>query len=86
MFNRIIVHPRVQQRHPEIENSDVETAWKNAIAMHRRTYDPPDYFAAAGFDSKNRLLEMVGVETESEDILIFHAMRLTDKMRFELGL
>jgi hypothetical protein len=51
-----------------------------------RTYNPPDYYAAAGMDTKGRMLELVGVETEDGAIMIFHAMKLTEKMRKELGL
>ena len=86
MFEQVVVHPRVHQRHPEIEDGDVLVAWKNAIAIRRRSYDPPDYYAAAGVDGKGRLLEMVGLEIEHETVLVFHAMRLTKKMRGELGL
>ena len=49
-----------------------------------RNYDPPEYHAAAGADSHGRLLEMVGVELDEGSLLIFHAMRLTDKMAQEL--
>ena len=45
---------------------------------------PPDYYAAAGADSRGRMIEMVGVELEDNRLLIFHAMRLTAKMADEL--
>jgi hypothetical protein len=80
------VHPRIHKKHPEIEDQDVITAWTNAISMHKRTFDPPDYYAAAGFDNKSRILEMVAVESDEDEIIIFHAMRLTKKMRSELGM
>ena len=60
------------------------TAWRSAIAVRRRNYDPTEYYAAAGADSHGRLLEMVGVELDDGSLLIFHAMRLTDKMAQEL--
>ena len=84
MLDRITVHPRVTRRHPDIQVADVESAWRSAIAVRRRNYDPPDYYAAAGADSHGRLLEMVGVELDDGSLLIFHAMRLTDKMAQEL--
>ena len=83
-MEKITVHPRVHQNHPEIDEEDVLTAWRNAIALYQRNYDPPEYFAAAGLDGKNRLLEMVGVATEDGGISIFHAMKLTKKMQVEL--
>jgi hypothetical protein len=86
MFDSIIVNPRVHQRHPEIEDNDAITAWKNAIAVRRRSYDIPDYYAAAGTDRKGRMLELIGVVLEDETLMIFHAMKLTDKMRSELNL
>lgn len=86
MFSELIVHPRVRQRHPEISDKDAIHAWKNAIAVVNRTYNPPDYYAAAGVDSKGRLLELVGVELEDGSLMIFHAMKLSAKMRKELGL
>ena len=83
-MDRITVHPRVTRRHPDIQVADVESAWRSAIAVRRRNYDPPEYYAAAGADSHGRLLEMVGVELDDGSLLIFHAMRLTDKMAQEL--
>ena len=84
MLDRITVHPRVTRRHPDIQVADVESAWRSAIAVRRRNYDPPEYYAAAGADSHGRLLEMVGVELDDGSLLIFHAMRLTYKMAQEL--
>ena len=84
--DHIIVSPRVHAKHPSIEEEDVITAWRNAIAIRNRTYCPPDYYAAAGADSKGRLLEMVGVELEDGTVNIFHAMKLQDSMKEELGL
>ena len=84
MLDRITVHPPITRRHPDIQVADVESAWRSAIAVRRRNYDPPEYYAAAGADSHGRLLEMVGVELDDGSLLIFHAMRLTDKMAQEL--
>ena len=86
MFASILVHPRVAERHPEIQNEDAVAAWNNAIVVQNRTYSPPDIYAAAGSDNKGRLLELVGIELEDGSLLIYHAMRLTKKMRHELGL
>ena len=77
---------RVHEKYPEVDDEDVITAWRNAIAIRNRTYSPPDYYVAAGADSKGRMLEMPGVELEDGTLRIVHAMRLQDEMRKELGL
>jgi hypothetical protein len=86
LFDNIVVHPRVGQRHPEISDEDVICAWNAAIAIQNRMYEPPDYYAAAGADTKGRMLELVGVAIDIDTLMIYHAMKLTDKMRKELGL
>ena len=85
-FDHITVSPRVHEKRPEIEDEDVITAWRNAIAVRNRTYSPPDYYAAAGVDGKGRMLEMLGVELENGTLHIFHAMKLKDSMKEELGI
>lgn len=60
MLDRITVHPRITRRHPDIQVADVESAWRSAIAVRRRNYDPPEYYAAAGaalMDGCSRWLE-----------------------------
>ena len=86
MFSSIIVHPRVNIKRPKISDEDAIHAWRNAITIVNREYDPPDYYAAAGMDTKCRILELVGVELEDNSLMIFHAMKLTKKMKDELGL
>lgn len=80
------VHPRVTDRHPDVTADDVVRAWTNALSMRRRNFDPPSHIAAAGVDTKGRIIEMVGVELEGGGVLVYHAMRLTAKMEKELGL
>lgn len=82
----VIVHPRVTERHPDVTEEDVITAWSTALAMRRRNFDPPSHIAAAGADTKGRIIEMVGVELEDGGVLVYHAMRLTAKMERELDL
>lgn len=86
MFDKIIVHDRVSQRHPDVSQEDAVQAWRNAIAIVNRTYNPPDAYAAAGSDGKGRMLELLGIELEDGTLMIYHAMRLTRKMCAELGL
>jgi hypothetical protein len=76
----------VNIKRPEISDEDAIHAWRNAIAIVNREYNPPDYYAAAGMDNKGRILELVGVELEDNSLMIFHAMKLTKKMKEELGL
>lgn len=60
----ILTHPRVMERHPDVTEEDVAMAWSHAIAMRHRSFDPPVHIAAAGVDTKGRLIEMIGVELE----------------------
>lgn len=83
---KLEVHRRVSLRHPDVTAHDVETAWRNAVAMRIRNMESPAHIIAAGADAKERLIEMIGVELENDRILIYHAQRLTAKMRAELGL
>lgn len=85
-MGRIEVHPRVSARHPDVTEEDVASAWKSAVAVRHRNFDPPAHVAAAGVDTKGRLIEMVGVELEGGGVLVYHAMRLTAKMARELEL
>lgn len=82
------VHRRVSLRHPEVTTRDVETAWRNAVAMRLRTMEPqpPAHIIAAGADSKGRLIETIGVELDNGQVLVYHAQKLTAKMQAELGL
>lgn len=82
----IEVHPRVAARHPDVTDVDVVAAWGNAVAMRHRNFDPPAHIAAAGLDTKGRMIEMVGVELEDGGVLVYHAMKITPKMASELGL
>lgn len=67
------MHPRVMGRHAELEESDVISAWRNALAIARRDSDGAIYYVAVGSDAKGRLLEMVAMRSE-DDFLIYHAM------------
>ena len=68
-----IVHPRVNERHPELDAEDVLAAWDGAIMSMPRLPDRPDEYVALGFDGKGRLLEVVAVRGEKGEWLIFHA-------------
>lgn len=83
---KLKVHQRITLRHPDIAAHDVETAWRNAVAMRLRDMEPPAHIIAAGADSKGRLIEMIGVELDNGQVLVYHAQKLTAKMQAELGL
>lgn len=68
---KIIVHKRVNERHPEIQDNDVIYAWLNY--RYAATRIPGEQEIRTGFDLKGRELEMVGVLTE-EGWLVYHAM------------
>ncbi len=57
----LIVHQRVVQRHPELDEESVKTAWENAIASTPRVGAKSNQYVAIGFDGKARLLEMVAI-------------------------
>jgi hypothetical protein len=82
----VSVHPRVQERHPEIKESDVVTAWNNFIRRTRRTDAFDDNHIAVGFDEAARLLEMAAIQTGDDDWFVFHAMLATKRTLVELGL
>ena len=86
MQTRIEVLPRVSLNHPEITEEDVRIAWLNTLSARTREFGPPDVVAAAGADTKGRLIEMLGVIMEDDSIVVYHAMRLTKKMAQELAL
>lgn len=86
MFEEIVVLPRVSERHPDVSEEDVITAWRNALAIRRRNFDMPSHYMAAGLDTKGRLIEMVGAEQEDGTLIVYHAMMLTKKAKRELGL
>ena len=73
-MERIRVHPRVHERHPDISDENVSTAWENAIALIERRTEEKDFLVAIGFDDKGRLLEMVSTQDYDGVMMVFHAM------------
>lgn len=70
----IVVHPRILKRHPDLTETDVLSAWENTIAYLPRLEPDPLRYIAVGFDSRNRLVEMVAQKTPNDIWIIFHAM------------
>ncbi|MCL1799301.1 MAG: hypothetical protein FWG23_06160 [Eggerthellaceae bacterium] len=73
-LDSVIVDKRVHDRHPEIEDFDVLSAWKNAISIVKRETSEKDFLVVVGVDTKSRLLELVAAEETSGALRIFHAM------------
>lgn len=83
---RLFVHPRIHERHPDVSDDDVKTAWHNALASMPRLDKDPDEYAAIGVDGHGRLVELVAKRTRDGDWIIYHAMTPpTAKMRRELS-
>lgn len=85
----IEVNERISRKHPAISSDDVRIAWTNAIKIIERSGgDLPDaVLVAVGFDSKGRLLEMVGVILPGDKVHVFHALTPpTKKLLREMGI
>ena len=80
---KLIVHPRVILRHPELDEAGVMAAWENALVSTPRTHLNPNQYVALGFDTKGRLLEVVAVRLEDGSWLIYHAMTPPSNKTFE---
>lgn len=69
----VFVHPRVLERHPDLEEKDVISAWRNALQLARRDSNEAMYYIAVGSDANGRLVEMVAMASD-DGFLIYHAM------------
>ena len=89
MYDIIDINPRINERHPDINESDVKIAWKNAPIIIERSGGslPSAVLVAVGFDARSRLIEMVGAVNRDGVVHIFHAMTPPSKRTLrELGL
>ena len=70
---KLLIHPRVCMKHPQLSESDIQHAWQNSYYEGLRTDSEnfPEYLWI-GQDTKGRTIEMVGTLTE-EGYLIYHA-------------
>ena len=86
-MDKVIVHSRVSERHPELSNQDVLDAWESCIrAVPRIDADAVDYIAI-GADTYGRLIEMVARVTDDGTWVIYHAFTPpTKKALRELGM
>jgi hypothetical protein len=70
----VTVHPRVHERHPEIEEADALDAWGNCIRSVPRIAKNPNEHIAVGVDRKGRLIELIAIWSPADGWLIFHAL------------
>ncbi len=83
----IIIHPRIHEEHPELEDLDVESAFRNVFAEVRRMVKDEEEFMAIGSDSKGRLVEIVYRIDIDGNAIVFHGFTPpTNKALAELGL
>ena len=86
MAQRVVVHQRVSQRHPEIEDTDVIVAWNNCLCSACREQSAFNDYVALGFDGKGRLMEMIAVLRTDGSWFIYHAFTPpTKRILKELG-
>ncbi len=84
---KLIIHPRVCEKHPQLCAADIEHAWRNTFYMGIRSSSRnfPEYLWL-GIDAQGRDIEMVGTLIE-EGILIFHANTpLSKRTKREVGI
>lgn len=79
------IHPRIFLRHPQLNEEDIRTAWRNSYyeALRADSQNYPEYLWI-GVDSKGRDVEMVGTLTDG-GWLIYHANTpLSRRVRLEV--
>ena len=69
----LVIHPRVFERHPQLTEDDIRTAWENSYYEALRPDSPnfPEYLWI-GEDKAGREIGMVGVPI-ADGWLIYHA-------------
>lgn len=84
-MSQIGVHPRIAQRHPEVAEEDVCAAMRSMIRYKQRSSGE---WVAVGTDSRSRLVELVYIYDEEEDLFfVYHGMTPpSSKTLRELGL
>ena len=71
-MSHIDIHPRIEQRHPEIKPQDVYDAVRGMVSYTRRESGE---WVGVGFDAQGRFIELVYVYDEDLDsFLVYHAM------------
>lgn len=70
MATRLMIHPRIRVKHPELGDDDVKAAFKSIFKHIHRTSGE---CVGVGMDSKQRLVELVFREC-GEGIIVYHAL------------
>lgn len=84
---KIYVHPRIHERHPEISEEDVLHAWEKCLRSMPRLAKNPSEYVAVGIDGKGRVLELIVLRNDNGSWLIYHALTPpTDNVLREMGL
>ncbi len=76
---------RVADKHPEMVDKEVLSAWKCRLKTQFRLDGDKPYAVAIGISTKGRLIEIIAFEDDGE-MIIFHAMKASRKMMDELGI
>lgn len=84
-MSQIGVHPRINQRHPEVSEADVMAAMRSMIRYKQRSSGE---WVAVGTDSRSRLVELVYLYDADDDyFFVYHGMTPpSSKTLRELGL
>ncbi|MCI1747205.1 MAG: hypothetical protein LKI24_03280 [Acidipropionibacterium sp.] len=83
---RVVVHPRVHERHSSITDEDAAAAFESTIRSRLRARTDPPQWVGVGLDEQGRLLQFIAVEEPPRSWLIFHCMPATKGVLAELGL
>ena len=81
----IHVLERVIEKHPQLTQVEVESAWVARLKTQFRLDGDKDYMVAIGMSANGRLIQMIAFE-DGGDIVIFHAMKATKKTLDELNM
>ena len=67
---KLIIHPRIHKKHPELSDDDIKTAFNSIFKHIHRTSGE---CVGIGMDSRQRLVELVFRECE-DSIIVYHAL------------
>lgn len=83
----ILVHPRVLEKRPWLDEREILATWGNAVRMTLRQGDrEPSQMMAIGWDWHGRLTELLAYEGEEDnEWIIFHVAPARKKFLAEMG-
>lgn len=70
----VVIHPRVFERHPDLTEEDITSAWDNTLRWVERSHSAFDETVAVGIANSGKTLEMVAVFRGDDTWLVYHAM------------